>query len=307
VILNARRRRFAFVSLLAATAASTSLALAGCAGAAPTDGEYRGDGDSATVDATSGTDPAIATRAHSGLRKLPTDAGFDYQLGGAYTPPKGVSVVGRDRTSNPLKGGYSICYVNAFQTQPGDAELWKSSLLLKVNGKLVKDPDWPDETLLDTSTKAKRQGILKVLKPWIKGCADKGYSAVEFDNLDSYTRSHQALRYKHNAALAEELVKAAHSYNLMAAQKNVAERSADLQRSAGFDMAVAEECAANEECGEYTRTYGSQVVDTEYTDNLPVTFTRMCQQARAPKLMILRDRDLLTPGKKGYVYKACSR
>lgn len=51
--------------------------------------------------------------------RLP-DAGepFDYQLGGAYTPPTGVRTVVRDRTAAPAPGLYNICYVNAYQAQP---------------------------------------------------------------------------------------------------------------------------------------------------------------------------------------------
>src|SRR3546814_6194319 len=57
--------------------------------------------------------------------ELPPDgAAFDYQLGGAYPPPDGVEIVVRDRTAGPLEDAYSICYVNGFQTQPGEQDLW---------------------------------------------------------------------------------------------------------------------------------------------------------------------------------------
>ena len=43
----------------------------------------------------------------------------DYQLGEAYRPAEDVTVVVRDATATPEPGVYSVCYVNAFQTQPG--------------------------------------------------------------------------------------------------------------------------------------------------------------------------------------------
>jgi len=45
---------------------------------------------------------------------------------------------------------------------------------------------------------------------------------------------------------------------LAIAQKNTAELGATGR--AGFDLAIAEECYANRECGEYTRPYGRRVI-----------------------------------------------
>ncbi|MEK8174212.1 hypothetical protein NKH77_50260 [Streptomyces sp. M19] len=57
-----------------------------------------------------------------------------------YTPPEGVSVVTRAHEESPADGLYNICYVNAFQTQPGAEGEWDSDLLLKDdNGDVVYD------------------------------------------------------------------------------------------------------------------------------------------------------------------------
>ena len=123
----------------------------------------------------------------------PAHAGFDYQIGGAYTPPAGVSVVGRDHEDAPAAGLYNICYVNAFQAQEGAEGDWNSGLLLHdANGDIVYDGDW-GEALLDVSTAAKRQAIADKVDGWIDDCAAKGYQAVEPDNYDSYTRSKKLL------------------------------------------------------------------------------------------------------------------
>ncbi len=230
----------------------------------------------------------------------------DYQLGGAYEPAAGVRIVGRDRGAEPAADAWSICYVNAFQTQPGERDLWDDDLLLQRDGAPVIDPDWPDEALVDTSAPEKRERIAALVAPWIEGCADAGFDAVEFDNLDSFTRSDGALTLDDNLALAIALVDAAHAAGLAAGQKNAAEHAETLHDRAGFDFAVVEECAAYEECDAYTDVYGDQVVDIEYTDELPRPFAEMCADPSSPPSMVLRDRDLRTPADEGYVFEVCA-
>lgn len=236
---------------------------------------------------------------------LPAGAVPDYQLGGAYDPADGVGIVGRDREASPADGVYSICYVNGFQTQPGELGGWDEELLLHRDGVPVFDPDWPDEVLLDTSTADRRERIAATVIPWIEGCAEAGFAAVEFDNLDSYTRSDGALSLDDNLALASLLVTAAHDSGLSAGQKNAAEDAETLHEAAGFDFAVSEECAVYRECGVYTAVYGDQVIDVEYSDELPRPFTEMCADEDAPASMVLRDRDLVTPDDDGYVFETC--
>lgn len=253
-----------------------------------------------------GAAPSAASTAAPKL--LPKGATPDYQLGGAYKPAAGVGIVGRDRSDPPATGVYSICYVNGFQTQPGELNSWPKSLLLQRGGKPVYDPAWPDEVILDTSTATSRAGILKRVKPWIEDCARAGYDAVEFDNLDTFERSHGALKQSHNAALAKSFVQVAHQAGLAAGQKNAPAYAASLKKSAGFDFAVAESCGAYNECGFYTKTYGSQVIDVEYPEGLKdagTTFAKVCKAQGKPKWMVLRDRDLTTPGLKGYRFQKC--
>ena len=236
----------------------------------------------------------------------PADGIPDYQLGGAYEPAAGVAIVGRDRSAEPAPGIYSICYVNGFQTQPGEFETWDADLLLQRDGEVVFDPDWPDEALLDTSTADKRTAIAAQVIPWIEGCADADFDAVEFDNLDTYTRSDGALALEDNLSLATALVDAAHGVGLAAGQKNSAEDAAVLHEDAGFDFAVTEECAVYEECAAYTAVYGDAVVDIEYSDELPRSFAEMCADPSSPASMVLRDRELLTPSSEGYVFETCA-
>jgi len=270
----------AVVATLLAVALPGSLA--GCAAAAP---------------------PTAPDAANAALP--PAGATPDYQLGGGYEPADGVGIVGRDRSDEPADGLYSVCYVNGFQTQPGELESWPSDLLLQRDGEPVFDPDWPDEALLDTSTDDRRQRIAETVGAWIEGCATSGFDAVEFDNLDSYTRSDDALALDDNLALAALLVDVAHASGLAAGQKNAAEDAVVLHERAGFDFAVVEECAVYEECGVYTAVYGDAVIDIEYSDELPRSFDEMCADADSPASMVLRDRDLVTPDVEGYVFETC--
>lgn len=224
------------------------------------------------------------------IQALPTDGRVDYQLGGAYEPRDGVTVVARDRGDPALPGVYSICYVNGFQTQPGELREWPDELLLHVDGKPLIDPGWPDEVILDTSTAEKRERIAAIVGEWIAGCADDGFQAVEFDNLDTYSRSGDLLAIDDNLALASALVARAHAERLAAGQKNSLELGTRGRDEAGFDFAVVEECHVFDECAEFTAIWGDQWVDIEYADD-----DAPCDDPDLPALTVIRDRDL-TPG-----------
>ncbi|SDQ12943.1 endo alpha-1,4 polygalactosaminidase [Leucobacter chromiiresistens] len=251
--------------------------------------------------------PAPQTAADAGRIELPPASGTpDYQLGGAYAPAEAVDIVARDRTADPDPDRYSICYVNGFQTQPGERALWPDATLLQRGGAPVIDPEWPDEIILDTSTTEARGRILEIVGPWIRGCSASGFDAVEFDNLDTYTRSEGALAREDNIALATAYVEIAHEAGLAAAQKNSAEDAELLRSTAGFDFAIAEECAAYAECGAYTDVYGEHVIDVEYDDALPRTFAEMCADGATPASVVLRDRQLALPGDPAHRFETCS-
>ncbi|WP_405775045.1 endo alpha-1,4 polygalactosaminidase [Streptomyces sp. NBC_01538] len=227
----------------------------------------------------------------------PRHAGFDYQIGGAYPPPAGVRIVARDRTAPPAPGLYNICYVNAFQAQPGDEKTWPADLLLRdANGETVIDKDW-DEALLDIGTAAKRERIAARVNKWIDGCADKGFDAVEPDNYDSYTRSDDLLTADDATAFITLLSRHAHTRGLAIGQKNTVDL-AGLRKSTGLDFAVAEECGEYDECGKYAAAFDDRVVVIEYTDS----GLRKARAGFGNRLSIVRrDVDVSTPDSAGYV------
>jgi len=256
------------------------------------------DDPGATTDGAGGKGDGPA-----GVVLPPADGGLDYQLGGAYAPPAGVTIVSRDRTATPAAGLYNICYVNGFQIQPDEEAAWLADhpdlILRDANGQPIIDPDW-DEMLVDVGTAAKREQVAAIVGDWIDGCAMAGFSAVEIDNLDSYTRSGGRLVETDAVALMAMFSDAAHARGLAIAQKNASElvgRRVEL----GTDFAVAEECNRFDECEDYRAGYGDHVLVIEYRR---ADFTAGCTVF--PSLsIVLRDRDLVTPGDGGYVYDGC--
>ena len=254
-----------------------------------------------------GNDDPAQTAGHqpAGRKLPPANAVFDYQIGGAYPPATAARIIDRDRGDQPVRGRYNVCYVNAFQTQPEENGWWvrhHRNLLLRKNGRYVEDPGWPGERILDSSTAPKRSAIAAIERGWFRGCAGKGFQAIEPDNLDSWSRSKGLLTKADNVALARLLVAAAHSDRLAIAQKNTAELAG---QRIGFDFAIAEECAVYAECGAYINAYGGRVYEIEYTDNPISYFRKACAQDGTRISILLRDRDVVARGKPGYHNETC--
>ena len=237
----------------------------------------------------------------------PVHAMFSYQIGGAFTPARGVGIVDRDRHARPAAGLYNVCYVNAFQAQAGGLGWWRAhhrGLLLFRHGRPVVDRHW-DEQLLDTSTAGKRRALAKVIGSWFVGCARRGVRAIEPDNLDSWTRSEGALTVRDNLALAALLIHRAHQLGLAIAQKNAAELAA-TGRGLGFDFAIAEQCQPYAQCGSYMRAYGREMIEIEYPDNGGLPGSEAACRARGALISIVyRDRDVTPAGQPGYVERWC--
>ena len=223
---------------------------------------------------------------------LPTGTDVDYQLGGAATAPAHVGIVVRDREERPQTGRFNICYVNGFQTQAHEKAFWQKrpTLILRDHsGDPVVDEAW-GEFLLDLRTRDKRKRIARIVTRWTRGCAKDGFDAVEYDNLDSFTRSHGLLKRRHALAYARLLTRGAHRQGLAAGQKNLA--GFDGHR-VGYDFAVSEECGHYDECGAYVDDFGDQVLMIEY---LADAFDETCGAYAATHAVVLRDRDLSPEG-----------
>lgn len=263
------------------------LALAVASGLIPDRGVRSGD------DATTGTIPLP-----------PANGELDYQLGGASPPAPDVEIVVRDRKDPPAPGRYNICYVNGFQTQPDEAELWLDDhpdlILRDEAGTPLHDPAWPDEMILDISTPTRRAKLAEIVGAWIDGCASNGFDAVELDNLDTFARFPTRLTASDAVDFARRLTDRAHAAGLAAGQKNAAELVTERDRT-GFDFAVVEQCAEFDACDQFVAAYGAEVLVIEYD---AAAFERAC--AGFPELSIVRrDLELSTPDSPGYVRESC--
>ncbi|MFF9409721.1 endo alpha-1,4 polygalactosaminidase [Streptomyces anandii] len=232
----------------------------------------------------------------------PVHADFDYQLGGPYPPPKGVSVVTRDHTAPPARGVYNICYVNAFQAQPDAEKDWDADLLLRDRrGEVVMDKDW-GEAIVDIHTDAKRKRVARKVNAWIDECAAKGYKAVEPDNYDSYTRVPGGLLTADDAKAFFSLLSAhAHRKGLAIGQKNTAEL-APARKDVGADFAVVEECGQYDECGDYTDAFGDDVIVIEYSAQ---GLKKACEGWGDEISIVRRDRDVVPAGGEGHLRETC--
>lgn len=226
--------------------------------------------------------PSYGERS-GGVQPLPVGTDVDYQLGGARAVPARVGIVVRDRTAAPL-GRYDVCYVNGFQTQPGERRFWRSRwwLVLQRDGRPVVDEPW-GEWLLDVRTPRKRAALARIVGRWTAGCAEDGFDAVEYDNLDSFTRSGGLVSRAQALAFARLLVQRAHAEGLAVGQKNLA--GYDGTRL-GFDFAVSESCARHDECDAYVEDFGDRVLVVEYR---AADFRAACRDHGAEVAVVLRD------------------
>lgn len=246
----------------------------------------------------------------------PANAKFDYQIGGDYPLPAGVRIVSRDWfIGSAPKSTYAICYVNAYQTQddepgidrPDERSNWPSDLVLTALGD---DPNWGGEYLVDISTKAKRARAAAWISPMVATCKRKGFKAVEYDNLDSWTRFDGTPVEKKvpfgradAIAYAELLADLAHRNGLAAAQKNTVELPRNISRGRiGFDFAIAEECGRWNECQGYRDVYGNHLIVIEYRLQ---DYRKTCKAFGSRLTVVLRDVNVTRPGSKTYRYAAC--
>jgi len=221
----------------------------------------------------------------------PTGLDWDYQLGGERPVPERVGVVVRDRSTEPLPDVYTICYVNGFQTQPDQKRFWRRhwGLVLKRDGEPVVDSAW-GEWLLDIRTDRKRRALARIIGRWVERCAEDGFVGVEYDNLDSFSRSHGLVDRADTRRFAERLVRRGHRAGLAVAQKNWAPWDGTR---VGFDFAIAEECARWRECGEYVDHYDERVFAVEYRRR---DFRRACRTWGDRIQVVRRDLALSADG-----------
>ncbi|WP_405725358.1 endo alpha-1,4 polygalactosaminidase [Streptomyces sp. NBC_01537] len=287
---HGRRGRRILVSLAAA------LAVTGLSIMAVRTGSHQNNTSQSSTAPASTVPTSAAT-----VTPPPKHVRWDYQVGGAYTPPTGVQVVSRSHEDPAAPGVYNICNINAFQAQEDAEGDWDPDLLLRdANGDVVYDEDW-GEAVLDIRTDAKRQRIAAKVNAWIDECAAKGYEAVEPDNYDTFTRFPKYLAAGQAKALMKLLSVHAHEKGLAIAQKNTLELVPD-RASVGLDFAVVEECGEWNECGEFAKAFDNNVLVVEYTAK---GLSDVCSGWSSTLSIVRRDQLIVSKGTSGYLRQTC--
>jgi glycosyl hydrolase family 114 len=178
------------------------------------------------------------------------------------------------------RGRHVVCYVDAGTYEQGRPD--SASYPAAVRGKAL--PDWPGEQWLDV----RRLDVLgPILGRRLDLCKEKGFDAVEPDNIDGYANDSgfpltAADQLRFNRFLAD----AAHARGLSIGLKNDLEQAAALQPS--FDWALNEQCFQYDEC-DSLRPFalaGKAVFIAEYE----LAVGSFCPQAQAAGYMAIRKR-----------------
>ncbi|MCX5587180.1 endo alpha-1,4 polygalactosaminidase [Streptomyces erythrochromogenes] len=176
-------------------------------------------------------------------------------------------------------GRKTICYVStgAWEDFRPDAEAFPQDLLGKGNG-------WEGERWLDIRRVAELEPLMAER---FDMCRDKGFDAVEPDNMDGYKNTtgfpltaDDQLRY--NRLIA----KLAHDRGMSVGLKNDLDQIPQLVGD--FDFAVNEQCAQYDECERLTPfiAAGKAVFHAEYE----LSTRRFCERSRELKLSSLQKK-----------------
>ncbi|MFE7265117.1 endo alpha-1,4 polygalactosaminidase [Streptomyces sp. NPDC057592] len=203
--------------------------------------------------------------------------GWQWQLSGRLDPTVDVPVYdidGFDHKASAVadlhrRGRKVICYLStgAWEDFRPDAGKFPASVRGRGNG-------WEGEYWLDI----RRTDILEpLMERRIQMCAEKGFDAVEPDNMDGYrNRTGFPLTAADQLRYNRLIARIAHRHGLAVGLKNDLGQIPELEPD--FDFAVNEQCAQYEECGKLTPFVkaGKAVLHVEY--ELPLT--RFCADSR---------------------------
>ncbi len=244
---------------------------------------------------------------------------WDWQIGAGTEAnvglPAGVKLLDLDGfdmsaakvASLKSSGVYAVCYINAGSYEPGrpDSAMYPAAL------KLQADPDWPGEFFLDVTDVFKPGSVLaSILQARFKMCKDKGFDALEPDNLqndENITSGQITLQQQldFNGWVAD----AAHAAGLAVFQKNGPDKVL-LKDRTGKMMVEKFDGILNEQCQEFTECAalaeypmrGKPALDVEYKAALTVD----CAASGTLQINALK-KDLLLVGMNagGYLRTAC--
>lgn len=226
--------------------------------------------------------PVVGASWQWQLANLPVDLSVQADVYDIDLFDNDASVV----TDLHIHGRKVICYLSA-----GSWEDWRpdaNQFPLQVLGKDYEG--WPGERWLDI----RRIDLLgPVMEARLDQCREKGFDAVEPDNIDGYTNDTGfPLTYQDQLSYNIWLADAAHARGLSIGLKNDPDQVPDLL--AYFDWALTEDCFDQGWCSQMSPfiAAGKAVFAAEYTDTgiEPADF---CPQAQSMGFSaILKHRSL---------------
>ncbi|KJK47052.1 endo alpha-1,4 polygalactosaminidase [Streptomyces sp. NRRL F-4428] len=195
-----------------------------------------------------------------------------YDVDGFNTTKEQVAVLKK-------AGRKTICYLStgAWEDWRPDAEAFPRDLLGKGNG-------WEGERWLDIRRTAELEPLMAKR---FDMCRDKGFDAVEPDNMDGYQNpSGFPLTADDQLHYNRLIAKLAHDRGMAVGLKNDLDQIPQLVGD--FDFAVNEQCAQYEECERLTPFVeaGKAVFHAEYE----LSPSRFCERSRELGLSSLRKR-----------------
>ncbi|QMT62088.1 endo alpha-1,4 polygalactosaminidase [Legionella sp. PC997] len=155
------------------------------------------------------------------------------------------------------QGNKAVCYISAgsWENWRPDANQFPSSVKGRSNG-------WPGEKWLDIR---QTDILLPIMQARIDMCKEKGFDAVEFDNVDGYTnKTGFPLKNSDQAFYNAYLANMAHQAGLAVGLKNDLEQVEILLPY--FDFAINEQCFEYKECNQLMPFINSNkaVLEVEY-------------------------------------------
>lgn len=265
--------------------------------------------------------PSPAPQSPAGLRLPPSGrVAWDWQIGAGSDAgvalPAGVKLVSLDGfdisgakvAQLNSQGVYTVCYINVGSYEPWRPDAAQYPAYLKIQ----QDPDWPDESFLDVNDVFRPNSVLAtILANRFKMCRDKGFAAIEPDNLQndenvSGGRVTTQQQIDFNGFIAD----LAHSYGLAVFQKNGPDKVLLRDRTGKmmvekFDAILNEECQQYKECGplaEYVKR-GKLALNVEYRAGMALD----CPLSNSLRInSIKKDLGLKGGNARGYVRQSCS-
>lgn len=220
------------------------------------------------------------------LWRIPRQVDWQWQLTGTVDTSVPVSVYDIDLFNNDssvvaalhAQGRKVICYVSvgSFENWRPDASRFPESVKgLPLDG--FADERWLDIRRLD---------ILKpILEARFDQCKQKGFDAIEPDNVDGYTnRTGFPLAARDQIAFNSWLASAAHARGLSIGLKNDLDQVRELEPL--FDWALSEQCFEYKECNllKPFLDAGKAVLEVEYK----LDISRFCPEANALNINAMR-------------------